>query len=79
MQREKFSQRSSTDFWYLAPTNCCILLYYHNVAINFLPQGAAILDADKLGHEAYMPGTECYKKLIGHFGSSIVSSDGNET
>ena len=35
-----------------------------------------MLDADKLGHEAYNIGTVCYLRLIEHFGQGIVSDDG---
>lgn len=38
--------------------------------------GISIIDADKLGHEAYVPGTPCYYKLIENFGDVIVSDDG---
>lgn len=35
-----------------------------------------ILDCDRLGHEAYKPGTDCHKALIQHFGlDAIASSD----
>ena len=33
------------------------------------------MDADKLGHHAYTPGTSCYEKLKEHFGMSIISED----
>jgi phosphopantetheine adenylyltransferase/dephospho-CoA kinase len=36
-----------------------------------------VIDADKLGHEAYEPGTECMQQLVAHFGDQIVTSDGN--
>ncbi len=39
--------------------------------------GAVVLDADKLGHAAYLPDTSCYLKLVENFGNTIVSSDGN--
>lgn len=38
--------------------------------------GIHVLDADKLGHRAYEPGSECYRKLIEHFGAQIVAEDG---
>ncbi|CAM9603255.1 unnamed protein product, partial [Choristocarpus tenellus] len=38
--------------------------------------GASVVDADKLGHESYQPGTSCYKKLVKEFGEAIVGSDG---
>ena len=36
-------------------------------------KGVQVLDADKLGHEAYEPGTDCFNLLVNHFGSDIVS------
>jgi dephospho-CoA kinase len=30
-------------------------------------KGAHIIDADKLGHEAYLPGTSCYFKVLSSF------------
>lgn len=38
--------------------------------------GATILDADKLGHESYKPGTDTYRAVIEAFGQDIVGSDG---
>jgi dephospho-CoA kinase len=37
---------------------------------------AVVIDADKLGHEAYEVGTACHQQLVTHFGSGIVTSDG---
>mmetsp|Transcript_7091 Transcript_7091/g.9944 ORF Transcript_7091/g.9944 Transcript_7091/m.9944 type:complete len:227 (-) Transcript_7091:22-702(-) len=37
--------------------------------------GAAIIDADKLGHESYLPGQPCHEKLIREFGDRIISDD----
>ena len=34
--------------------------------------GAAIIDADKVGHEAYQPGTDTWRALVDHFGREIV-------
>lgn len=39
-------------------------------------RGAVIIDADKVGHEAYQPGTETYHALVGHFGGQIVGDNG---
>lgn len=39
--------------------------------------GVAVIDADKLGHESYEPGTRCFSKLVNEFGSKIVAGDGN--
>ena len=38
--------------------------------------GAVIIDADKLGHESYLPGTDTYRAVIDAFGSDVVSPDG---
>ena len=37
--------------------------------------GAHIIDADKLGHEAYMPGTRAYKEIIKTFGADILADN----
>ncbi|MBL7166439.1 MAG: dephospho-CoA kinase [Dehalococcoidales bacterium] len=37
--------------------------------------GAVVLDADKVGHQAYQPGTETWKELVAAFGEDIVASD----
>jgi dephospho-CoA kinase len=38
--------------------------------------GAYVIDADKLGHEAYAPGSDCYHEVIAAFGEGIVGHDG---
>ena len=38
-------------------------------------QGAVLLDADKVGHESYQPGTPTYKDLVAAFGDRIVAED----
>ena len=38
--------------------------------------GASIIDADKLGHCAYVRGTTCYDKLVAHFGNKLVGENG---
>ncbi len=38
--------------------------------------GATIIDADKLGHEAYLPGTRGHHDLVEAFGAEIVAGDG---
>ena len=37
--------------------------------------GAPILDADKVGHEIYQPGTPAYRELIDTFGEGILAPD----
>ncbi|CAN0458116.1 unnamed protein product [Ectocarpus sp. 12 AP-2014] len=38
--------------------------------------GLEVIDADKLGHESYQPGTRCFGKLVDAFGENIVAGDG---
>ncbi|SVA43994.1 uncharacterized protein METZ01_LOCUS96848 [marine metagenome] len=38
--------------------------------------GAAVLNADLLGHDAYLPGTIGFEKVVTEFGQEIVNSDG---
>jgi len=42
-----------------------------------LELGAVILDADKVGHEAYQPGTEVWREVVAAFGREILTPDGN--
>ena len=39
--------------------------------------GALVIDADKVGHEAYAPGSGCYAKVVSAFGNDIVAADGS--
>ena len=39
-------------------------------------RGALVMDADKLGHEAYAPNTACYHDVVAAFGEDIVAPDG---
>jgi dephospho-CoA kinase len=38
--------------------------------------GALVIDADKVGHEAYAPGSDCYAAVVVAFGKDIVAQDG---
>ncbi len=38
--------------------------------------GAPSFDADKVGHEIYLPGTPAYHDVIAAFGNGIVATDG---
>ncbi len=38
--------------------------------------GAVIIDADKVGHEAFKPDTEVWHKVVAAFGEQILASDG---
>ena len=35
-------------------------------------RGATVVDADKIGHGVYLPGSECLKVVVKTFGSSIL-------
>lgn len=39
-------------------------------------KGAAILYADRIGHEAYRPGTEVWREVVGAFGQDVVGENG---
>jgi dephospho-CoA kinase len=38
--------------------------------------GALIIDADKVGHEAYRRGSGCYDAVVEAFGADVVGADG---
>ena len=40
-----------------------------------LELGAVILDADKVGHEAYRPNTETWREVVAAFGREILTPD----
>jgi len=39
-------------------------------------KGASVIDADKLGHRAYEPDTEAFRKVAEAFGADVVGADG---
>lgn len=39
-------------------------------------RGAFVIDADAVGHEAYLPGSDCFKDVVEAFGDDIVAEDG---
>ncbi len=39
--------------------------------------GAVILNADEVGHEAFKPNTEIWRKVVAAFGRQILTLDGN--
>ena len=39
-------------------------------------RGAVVIDADKVGHEAYRKGTETFQAVVDAFGSDVVGADG---
>jgi dephospho-CoA kinase len=38
--------------------------------------GAAVIDADEVGHDVFKPGTEAWGQVVGAFGQRIISFDG---
>ena len=42
----------------------------------FADQGAWVIDADKLGHRAYDPGTSAFDQVVATFGADVVAADG---
>ena len=38
--------------------------------------GAVVIDADKVGHEAFKPGTPLYSEVVAAFGKEIITPDG---
>ncbi len=38
--------------------------------------GVIIVDADKVGHEVFKPGTEAWREVVSAFGKQMVASDG---
>ena len=46
------------------------------VATTLQSWGAYVIDADKLGHRAYVKGTDAFHKIVAQFGEDIVGADG---
>jgi dephospho-CoA kinase len=40
-------------------------------------RGAVVIDADRVGHESYRPGSEGFQQVVGAFGQEIVAPDGS--
>ena len=48
-----------------------------SVVSGFLSEfGAVVIDADKLGHQVYLPGTDGHREVVEAFGQGIVAEDG---
>ncbi|MCH9037647.1 MAG: dephospho-CoA kinase, partial [Chloroflexi bacterium] len=37
--------------------------------------GACVLDADRVGHEAYLPNTQTWREVVAAFGEEILTPD----
>jgi dephospho-CoA kinase len=46
------------------------------VAAMLADLGAVVIDADKVGHEVYRPGTEGFRRVVEAFGRDVVGPDG---
>ncbi len=46
------------------------------VASMLARRGAAVIEADRLGHQSYAPGTEGWRAVVEAFGQEIVGPDG---
>ncbi|EAA11969.3 AGAP005460-PA [Anopheles gambiae str. PEST] len=42
----------------------------------FRELGAGVVDCDKIGHQLYEPGEECYEQVVATFGREILAPDG---
>ena len=47
-----------------------------SIAARLEKLGAAVVDCDKLGHKAYVPGTAAFKQVVERFGGEVVGEDG---
>jgi dephospho-CoA kinase len=47
------------------------------VAAMLAELGADVIDADKVGHEVYRPGSEGFQRVVETFGSEVVGADGS--
>ena len=46
------------------------------VAAMLAELGALVIDADKVGHDVYRPGTEGFRRVVDAFGPGVVAADG---
>jgi dephospho-CoA kinase len=46
------------------------------VAAMLAELGATVIDADKVGHDVYRPGTEGFRLVVDAFGADVVAADG---
>jgi dephospho-CoA kinase len=46
------------------------------VAQLFADRGARVIDADRIGHEVYRPGTPGWEQVVAAFGREVVAADG---
>jgi dephospho-CoA kinase len=46
------------------------------VAAMLAERGALVIDADRIGHETYRPGSDGFRRVVAAFGRGIVAGDG---
>ncbi len=46
------------------------------VASLLAERGALVIDADRLGHETYLPGTAAHRRIVETFGPQVIATDG---
>jgi len=46
------------------------------VAAMLADLGAAVIDADAVGHDVYLPGTDGFARVVDAFGADVVGADG---
>lgn len=46
------------------------------VARLFAEHGARVIDADKIGHDVYRPGTSAWEGVVAAFGRDVIAADG---
>ena len=62
-------------------TACCqaLNLYLNNTLKNSdIVNNIVLLNADKIAHECYTPGTDCYNSIINTFGDSILDNTNSD-
>jgi dephospho-CoA kinase len=47
------------------------------VAAMLAARGAVVIDADRVAHEVYAPGTEGFDSVVARFGNEVIGADGN--
>jgi phosphopantetheine adenylyltransferase/dephospho-CoA kinase len=48
-----------------------------HIAKDLAALGAAVIDADKLGHRAYEPGTSAFNAIVSEFGADVLDQAGD--
>lgn len=74
---EGWSRRSPSEFPYTVGLTGGIACGKSTVGKAIAAElNTPVIDCDLLGHEAYLPGSDCFKQLVECFGAAIVADDG---